>query len=248
MEPMYVICFYWKGERWNTSADDAGNTDPAYLNHMRSVGDVDNSLASEYVNKLYRGVKRYANREFDFICFTNEDLQVEEGVELRRFPLHTTTGVLPRLYMFAEEAELLKRQVLCLDLDVVIVGDLSSLMNYTGQFCTRSKFREGEQHKLDGDIMSFRAGEENTNRFWKPFIKDPKLAEKMTMGRERYWVRMVASDIAERWDVIAPGTVLSYKKHILKEKKVPENAVVISCHGYPRPHQIKERWIKKYWV
>lgn len=248
MEPIYVICFYWKGERWNTSADAAGNTDQAYKNHMRRVGDVDNAMASEYVNKLYRGVERYANREFDFICFTNEDLQVEESVEIRRFPLHTTTGVLSRVYMFSEEAKLLKRQVLCLDLDVVIVGDMTPLMNYNGQFCTRSKFKPGETYKLDGDIMSFRAGEENTNRFWKPFIKAPELAEEVTMGRERYWVRMVASDIAERWDVIAPGAVLSYKHHIQKTKKVPKNAAVVSCHGYPRPHQIQNHWLKQYWV
>ena len=248
MEPIYVICFYWQGQRWNTSQEAANNTDQAYQNHMRRVGDVDLTMASEYVNKLYRGVKRHANREFDFICFTNEPLTVDSGVELRGFPLHTTTGVLPRLYMFAEEAELKNRQVLCLDLDVVIVGDMTPLMNYTGQFCTRSKFKPGETHKLDGDILSFRAGKENTARFWTPFIADPQEAERRTMGRERYWVREVASDVAERWDVVAPGAVLSYKHHIQRTKQPPKGAAVVSCHGFPRPHQVKNHWLKTYWV
>jgi len=245
---MYVICFYWQGDRWQT--EDHKDPD-GYINeqqvHMDRAGRIDNSLPSTYIDKLYCGVKRHTSKPFKFICFTNEDIQVNDHVEIRQFPLVSRCGVLPRMYMYSREAGLMGEQVLCLDLDVVIVGSLKPLMDYEGMFCTRSKFKPGEEYKLDGDIMSFRACQENENRFWKPFIEDVDAAEKLTQGRERYWVRHVAGDIAERWDVVAPGTVLSYKRHITRQKRIPEGAAIVSCHGVPRPHQIKDSWIKEYW-
>jgi len=247
MDEMYVICFYWEGERWHSNPNVSESADPSFRRMLQRAGNVDLKMASHYVDNLFHGVSRFANRPFKFICFTNEDLQVDKSIELRRFPLHTDRGVLPRVYMFSQEAGLENRQVLCIDLDVVVVGDLSPLMNYEGLFCARSKFKPGEEWKLDGDVMSFRAGEEADRLFWQPFIKDVDAAVKLTNGRERYWVRHVADDFADRWDKVAPGAVLSYKRHMIKRSRLPEEAVLVSCHGTPRPHQIRADWIKDYW-
>jgi len=246
MESIYVICFYWEGDRWKSEGNTTMPTDPSYQGILRRAGRVSLKLASQYVNNLYWGVERWASRPFKFVCFTNEPLEVVKSVELRRFPLHTTAGVLPRVYMFSPGAGLENRQVLCLDLDVIVVGDLSPLMNYEGLFCARSKFKPGETWKLDGDVMSFRAGEEAQRIFWDPFIEDVDAAVKMTQGRERYWIRHVANDIADRWDKVAPGAVISYKWHA-RSPELPKDAAVVSCHGYPRPHQVNKQWVKKYW-
>jgi len=214
---------------------------------LERTGGASLELVSQYVNNLYQGVKRFANQEFDFICFTNEPLDVVKGIELRPFKLYTQRGVLPRIYMFSSDAGLGDSQVLCIDLDVVIVGDLGPLMDYKGLFCARSKFKHGEEYKLDGDIMSFKAGPEVEKVFWIPFIADVKRAVAMTQGRERYWVRHCANNIADRWDQIAPGAVLSYKRHLGHGRPVPKGAAIVSCHGYPRPHQVDDSWVKKYW-
>jgi len=247
MKPMYVICFYWEGERWQTREGIEQPTDPAYIRHLQRAGNTPKELPSRYVNNLFRGVSRFASQEFKFVCFTNEPMEVDPGVEIRPFNLVTTKGVLPRLHMFSEEAGLFGHQVLCLDLDVVVVGDMEPLMKYDGLFCARSKFLPREQHKLDGDIMSFRAGPEAEAIFWTPFIADVPGNVQFTQGRERYWVRKVAGDIADRWDVQAPSAVLSVKWHMRGRQEVPKGAVIISCHGFPRPHQVKDEWIKKYW-
>ena len=120
-------------------------------------------------------------------------------------------------------------------------------MNYDGLFCARSKFKPGEGWKLDGDVMSFRAGEETERIFWQPFIADVKAAEELSQGRERYWVRHVADPIAARWDRVAPGAVVSYKWHVRRGQHPPPGASVVSCHGVPRPHEITDNWIKQYW-
>jgi hypothetical protein len=248
MKRLQVICFYWVGERWQERLNVNNSTDPQYRRLLLKAGPVDRELVSRYVNNLFAGVTRFASEPFDFICFTNEELDLVPQIEVRTFPMITERGVLPRLYMFSKESGLHGHQVLCLDLDVVIVGDLNPLMRYRGSFAARAKFRYGEQHKLDGDIMSFTAGPENTERFWDAFIANVDRNVAMTLGRERYWVRHVAGKTADVWQEIAPGAVLSFKRHLTGARKVPNSACIVSCHGFPRPHQIKLPWIKEYWT
>jgi hypothetical protein len=247
MKKVNVVCFYWEGDRWKSDFSGEMPKDESYRAILHKTGEVSLELASQYVNNLYHGMKRNSTVPFDFICFTNEELTLDEGVERRNFPFLTTAGVLPRLYMFSPESGLFGRQTLCLDLDVIICGDMDPLLSYDGLFCARSKFKPREHWKLDGDVMSFRAGEEVAKIFWEPFIKDVDAAVEMVKGRERYWVRHVANDLAERWENVAPGTVVSYKWHGLRFPELARKASVISCHGYPRPHQVKIPWIKKHW-
>jgi len=254
---MYVVCFYWQGDRWQHPG--FSYKDKNYVNRqqpfLNKVGKVKRNIPSRYVNNLYQGVLRFASRPFTFICFTNENLEVHPDIEIRRFNPVTQMGVLPRVFVFSREAGLFGHQVLCLDLDVVIVGSLEDIMNYDGLFCARSKFKHGEEHKLDGDIFSFRAGPETEKIFWKPFIKNVKAVERQTEGRERYWFRHVAEAIADRWDEYAPGQIISYKRHVRKARGrrpdrravVPEKARIVSCHGTPRPDQIGDRWIREFW-
>lgn len=244
MDPMYVICFYWDGDRWYNQKPTAG---PYPESVVAQLGTVDHALASKYVNNLYYGIRRNATRDFRFICFSNEDLAVDVEIELREFPMHTNYGVLPRVWMFSEETGFSGHQVLCLDLDVVVVGKLNGLMGYEGQFCARSKFKPTEGWKLDGDIMSFRAGPWIEEKVWKPFINDVDAAVDLTQGRERYWMRHTVGDVADRWQTIAPGAVLSYKWHLKNNVAIPPTAEVVSCHGFPRPHQIQRIDLFNHW-
>ena len=248
MEPMYVICFYWEGDRWQRRVNINKIKDESYKKLVKRTGDVSLDLASRYVNNLYHGIKKYATRDFEFICFTNEKLSLVEGVIKREFPLVTRTGVLPRIFMFSPEAGMGERQVLCLDLDVMIVGSLEKIMAYNGLFCARSKFNPDETYKLDGDIMSFRAGDKTSQLFWDPFVANVEKAVEWTKGRERYWVRHIADDFADRWDTVAPGTVCSYKWHVRKNNnKIPDGTSIISFHGTPRPHQVKNEELRNQW-
>jgi len=254
---MYVICFYWQGDRWQENGFKLPSGHTNHLQyHMDRAGQIDHHLPSRYVNNLYYGVKRFADRSFKFVCFTNEKLDLDKNIEIRPLPMNTISGVLPRMYMFSEEAGLFGHQVLCIDIDVVIVGSLSKIMSYEGVFCSRSDF--GRDRKPDGDIMSFKACKATELIFWKPFIKDIKAAEELTLGRERFWIWNCVKD--HNWslfDDIAPKSIISYKlQKVIRTGKFPKETSVISCHGVPRPHQIVERssrlrncqWVKDYWI
>jgi hypothetical protein len=245
---MYVVCFYWQGDRWQEyDHQDPPGYNNLFKAHLKKTGKIDDQLASIYVNNLYKGVANFASEEFKFICFTNEELDLYEDIEMRRFPLYTRCGVLPRMHMFSEEAGLFGHQVLCLDLDIVITGTLKDIMGYRGQLCAQSNVHGN----LDGDIISFRAGPETEGIFWKPFIRDVEKAERVSMGRERFWMRYVIGDnYWVSWNEVAPGQIISYKKVLRNQinKKLKLKGVsIVSCNGVHRPHQIDEGWIKKYW-
>lgn len=242
---MKVICFYWLGDRWQERTQPTG--DRSFDKHLKRVGPMTHKLASNYVNNLYKGVKKWSTKPFDFICFSNqEDLDIIPQIELRPITQDNITkkGVLPRMYMFSEEAGLFGHQVLCMDLDVVITGKMDKLLDYQGLFCTRKSFHEAGQ--LDGDIMSFYAGSETEDLFWKPLVENPKKVEETTQGRERFWIRERVGYIADTWDELLPGKIVSYKLHV-KRYGLPKSASIVSFHGYPRPHQVNEAWIKEHW-
>jgi len=229
--PLSVVCFYWLGDRW---ANDG--------------------LGAQYINALYRGVLSHLllmRDKFEFICFTNEELDgLNPGIVVRKFEAPCPRGVLPRMWMFSEESGLFGRQVLALDLDIVIVDCLADIVSYSGEFCARSKFKPGEQYKLDGDVTSFRAGAENCDRFWKPLAEQPSRVERLTGGRERYWFRYVVGERGgDRWDKVCPRQVVSYKRHVRSRgNQLPEDARIVSCHGNPRPHQITGiPWVRSNW-
>lgn len=218
-----VVTFLWRGDRW--SGDDHGE---------------------KYVDTLYRMVRRNLSTPFKFICFCDRDLSVHPKIEQRLFSKKDSLswkGVLPRMYMYSPQAELYG-QVLALDLDVVIVGPLDDIAGYRGDFCVRSKFKPGEEYKADGDIIGFNA--DKCRGIWYKFMKDPIAVENFTGGRERYFYRKAVVR-EDRWQRLFPGQIVSYKRHVRRRGKPPKKAVIVSCHGKPRPHQINESWAKENW-
>jgi hypothetical protein len=225
MTELNIVCFLWHGDRWNQ--DDDGE---------------------KYVNVLYRAVQRNLNLPHRFICFSNiSTLKVSNGIDILPMNSLSWKGCLPRLWMYSPEAtEMLgeNNQVLSLDLDVVIVRCMDEIASYRGDFCVRSKFHPAKSHKADGDIVGFRVG--SCNNIWNEFIKEPQKNTVTTGGRERWWYRRT-KDCKDRWQNLFPGQVISYKRHVQPYKSLPEGAVIVSCHGHPRPHEIDEPWIKEHW-
>lgn len=219
-----IVCFLWYGDRWN-------RTDSGVL----------------YVNKLHRAVNKHLTQEKRFICLADvpkEQLK-EFDSEIEVLPLIAPSrrGCLPKVSMFNPDYGF-KGQVLSFDIDIVITGSLNDLASYRGDFAVRSSFRN--PRLLDGDIVGFRVGYK-TDEIWGKLNKNPKWAEHITGGRERYWYRHVLGNNMDTWQELYPGQLLSYKNHLKDGKELPKNTRIVSCHGVPRPHQLKEKWAIKNW-
>lgn len=203
----------------------------------------------DYVNKLYRGVIRHLDEEFIFICFFDgeQEGEFDEGIDVRDLSSPSWAGKLPKITAF-NPAHKFEGQVLILDLDTVIVGNLKDIVNYRGDFCARAWYRGIQRGEwiLDGDTISFRVGY-GLDNIWEPFVEDPTGVERLTGGRERYWYRAQVVE-PDMWQRLFPGQLLSYKNHLMREEALPDDAVLVSFHGKPRPHEVTKPWVQEYWV
>lgn len=92
----------------------------------------------EYVIRLERMVRKFLNRPFRFVCFTDRPEAFRAPIETVRIPANLpgcaeAIGYWNKLQLF-NPAHGLTGRVLFLDLDVLVVGDLSPLVDYPARF------------------------------------------------------------------------------------------------------------------
>ena len=102
---------------------------------------------SDYVNRVYRGVKRHLHRPFRFVCVTDDPTGLADGIEAVDFPakpdwLHPNArypewpGIYVKLLVFEKGFAGLAGPTLFLDIDQIITGDLDCFFDYRpGEFC-----------------------------------------------------------------------------------------------------------------
>lgn len=93
---------------------------------------------AEYVVRLERMVRRYLGRPFRFVCFTDQPEAFAAPIETVRIPSQLpgcpqAVGYWTKLQIF-NPAHGLTGRVLFLDLDVLVVGDLSPVVDFPAPF------------------------------------------------------------------------------------------------------------------
>lgn len=194
---------------------------------LRSGGE----FRPEHVIALYEGVRKHWPGDgpfLDFACLT-DTLIGRYGI--REIPL---IGRWPGWWSKMEvHRSDIPGTVLYLDLDTVIVGDLSGITGVRDLTLMRDVYRP------DGLQASFMAlPEGDRHAVWAEWIQDP--AGIMAAHRsdqeylETHWL-----DRAHRWQDALPGQVVSWKVDC--QHGVPEDARVVIYHGRPRPWET-ELW------
>jgi len=122
--------------------------------------------------------------------------------------------------------------MLFFDLDTVVVGDLTDIVNVGQLTCLSDFYRP---INLASGLMYLPRDRRST--VWT--------AWDMGKGMRNYrgdqeFLRTVWRD-EERWQHILPGQVVSYKVHVKPARRVPEGARVVCFHGKPRPWEVDER-------
>lgn len=94
----------------------------------------------EYVNRLYAMVARHLRGEFQFVCLTDSSAGVREEVRCLPIPeLALNEGPGPdrawkKLTTFGADLHGLRGTALFLDIDIVIVGDITPFFELPGEF------------------------------------------------------------------------------------------------------------------
>ena len=236
-----AVAFYWKG-------NSSGKSDAEHR-----PGWDDEELGIEYVHRLYRGIMRNCDpTKTTFTLFTNvaNISSIHREIVIEPLDVPSWIGCLPKLKAHDPDNwfnQFANNRIVVFDLDTVIVGSLEDIFNYDGRFTTRAWFK-GINKGIwlsGGDMLSFRPFQ--TAWIWERYIQDPQKVIEFSGGRERYVYRQWCTEI-DYWQSVVPGQVVSYKNHIQRTGKLPVGARIVSVHGDPRPHTIRQQWIKEHWV
>lgn len=139
--------------------------------------------------------------------------------------------------------------LLYIDLDTVIVGDLSELASL-GRTTLLSDFYYPERPASGLMYLA----ESDRAKVWAAWIADPKAAMHKCMRHgDQQFIGEVLHD-AQRFQDVLPGRVVSYKVHVAKglnkrsigNGSVPSGTSVVCFHGRPRPWHVKEEWVPDY--
>lgn len=135
-------------------------------------------------------------------------------------------------------SELVAGDLLYLDLDTVVLGDLSPL-EAVGQTTLLHDFYKPEL--LASGLMYIRAADKA--RVWDAWLQGPDEHMQRCQTRERWGDQGFLQDVltAQTWQQALPGAVVSYKVHC--QQRVPRGAAVVCFHGNPRPWAAKQSWI-----
>ncbi len=213
-----------------------------------------------YVQNLYNMVTRNLSVPHKFYCFTDNiklDKILEGDIIVRQFPLHDMQGWWNKMQLFHPDNGL-SGVNLYMDLDVVIMRNIDCFAEYDNDttFSITSDFN-GRKIWYNSSLMKWHS-ETMKPIIWDEFIKD-----------RSYWYRLqgdqnAITELIRKNKDFHRNTVktfpdewtFSYKwfdredprfsKHLWTFEQ-NENAKVAVFHGFPKPHESDQDWVKDNW-
>lgn len=117
----------------------------------------------EYVNRLYAMVRRHLRGEFRFVCLTDSGAGLRPEVEVLPIPdLALPEGIPERgwkkLTTFEADLHGLRGTALFLDIDIVIVGDITPFFEASGEFLIIHDWKRPWRVTGNSSVYRFRLG------------------------------------------------------------------------------------------
>jgi hypothetical protein len=172
----------------------------------------------EWVDKLYRGIQRWYDEPFRFICLTDKTYKFEENIEQEQLLTTQWDTACKQLYGVAGD------RLCLLGLDTIITGDLHDLFNYRGDLCVPTDPYD-DLSPCNGVVLcpsrpDIAARPGNDMRVLDQFQRD--------------WL-----------DELYPGQVKSFKCQVAP--KGLGDARIVYFHGVPKPDTLEYDWILENW-
>ncbi len=203
-----------------------------------------------HVEALAAGVKRHLKQPYRFTCLTDIPSLVEllPGVRTETL-IHEWPGWFSKLELF--RPRLFEDPILYLDLDTIVVGSLDAIAR--GHYFTVLE-NFWARDRIGSGMMAWSV---------EAMPKLARIYEKFCRAPERYMAEYVVApekwgDQAfihhhtpvepARWQTKYPGKVVSFRRHVLKQQRVPPRAAVVCFAGKVRPWKLSEEqraWFKE---
>jgi hypothetical protein len=199
-----------------------------------------NKYSPEYVYRLQHQVKKQLSVRHQFICITAQELN---GVFCYEPPCDFP-GWWQKIGLFKPGVAQAEHINMYLDLDVVIVGELDSLVNAYGDADLAAP-RDWSKGTMASPFMIWNPCH-RTDYIWQAF--DESVMERKAPGGKQYGDQNYINSIATAWFVeISPPLICSYKWHCRAQGGPPQHARVVCFHGKPDPHEVEADWIADAW-
>lgn len=220
------------------------------------------TFGAEQVNVLRDMIARNYRGEHRLTCVTDDP----EGIDgdIRCLPLWDDFADVPsphgglnpscyrRLKLWSDEAaDLIGERILSIDLDVVIAGDLTGIVERPEPFVLWGDYVNPHTH-YNGSMQLIRAG--CRPEIYRDF--EPRRSPQMTRaagfhGSDQAWLSLKFGATAPRWTIL--DGVASFRVHCAKfiGHRLPNTAKVIFFHGKRDPWdaevQKQYEWVSEHW-
>jgi hypothetical protein len=219
-------------------------------------------FTAHHVNTLRQSFARHYPKPHRFICVTDDPVGIEPGIEivplwddfskLRNPTWPTGPNCYRRLPVFGKKfAEIAGNRFMCMDLDVVITGDMTDIVDRTEDFVIWGTTNPRIPYCASMFLMTAGVHEEVLTDF-DP-LRSPRIASNAGYrGSDQGWINYKLGKDIPVWN--RSHGVFSYKDHVLDNFRglLPSNARIVIFHGKPDPWDntanAMSPWIKKHYV
>lgn len=236
MSPTTIACFKWKYHRGLKTCL------PTAISEYTGM----------HVNILHNMLWRNIKMPFRFVCITDDSTGIDPRIET--IPLWdkyiALGGCYNRLFVFSKDMlSVLGSRFACIDLDCVIVDDVTHIFNNQEDFIINSYKPHNtklacKSQMYNGGLMIMNAG--CRSKVWESFNpkESPELIQKSkdTVGTDQAWIR----------HVLGPDEKTFTEKDGVYEarffsNRIPDNARIIFFAGQRDPSLLNYSWIKDNW-
>ena len=221
--------------------------------------------SADYVNRLFRMVKRHTTVDFKFACMTEDPSGIHEDVIIIPLP-GNLQGWWCKPYMYSADLPI-KGTILYMDLDVVVANNIDRLFVFQpGHWCTVRDFtrvmRPGWQ-RYNSSVVRFQTGQ--LGFLWEKYSRDPLAIQKQFFGDQDYLydeavrqgknARLFPDEwiMSWKWEIrsdrsFAPGGLKGNRKLAIVEHVTPRPETCICVfHGDPNPANCEDPWVIENW-
>lgn len=194
--------------------------------------------APKHVEWIKKQIEQHVSCDFNFICLTDVDLPY--GVSLQ----YNLPGWWSKLELFRKDLEL--TDVFYLDLDTVIVDDISHIVSFeTGEdFFMSLQNLTNPSRGIGSGLLRWKG---DYSHLFEKFIADHERIQETYVTSNRWgdqgFIQDNLFDIQKFQDVF-PNEIVSYKTN-LKFRDPNEQNKIIVFHGEPKPWNVNKPWIPK---
>jgi hypothetical protein len=209
-----------------------------------------------YVERLHAGLRKHLKQSFRFVCVTNPDRVVyfPDGIarrEIKDMDLTQLKGCFARLRMFDpawQQDHLIDDRLVCVDLDVVITGELDPLFDRPEPLVILQGANTANPCPFNCSVMMLRAGAHA--EIWNDFNVDRlDLIPQYDFPDDQGWIWHRAPHAAA-WHVGPRSGIYAYKKRAWPPgDRLPTDARIVAFPGSRDPNQFMHLpWVKEHWL